>query len=125
MKRKEYYARSKNLDGEKQTIEQHINGVIRLCEKHIKEATGSSIPGNSMGSYHDLGKVSELFQGVLEHTETHVDHALPGSAVMAYLNIIHPYKKKNPLGEGFNWRCLPYVQLEIITENSTGIVMRR
>lgn len=105
--RKEYYARSKNHNGEKQTVAEHIRGVRQLCEQYTMETIGSDVPGNSMGSYHDLGKISDLFQGVLAHTETHVDHALPGSAVMAYLNIVLSNKKKEPLSPGFNWRCSP------------------
>ena len=104
---REFYARPENGRGEKQSVERHVKGVRELCEEYAREAVGDCVPGRIMGTYHDLGKVSRRFQGVLAHTETHVDHALPGSAVMAYTNIVMPNKKYDPLGEGCDWHQSP------------------
>ncbi len=40
------------------------------------------LAGEWMGWFHDAGKASSLFQGVLDHTEYHVNHAAAGAALL-------------------------------------------
>ena len=74
----EYYARSENSKGEKETVSFHLQRVSKLaaiyakiffCEQEAKIA----------GMYHDFGKYSDDFQGVLKKEVKGINHAIPGA----------------------------------------------
>ncbi len=77
-----YYARSENESGNMETVQHHLLRTAELC-KEFADSFGCAEAGNWMGLLHDLGKYSPRFQDVLTHTACHVDHAMPGAAVMS------------------------------------------
>jgi len=91
IKVKQFYSRSSNNKGEKETLKNHLNKVSILCGK-FAGAFGCETEGQAMGMLHDFGKYSEAFQQVLEHRRQNVDHATPG----AYLFRAY-YIKRAPL----------------------------
>ncbi len=76
-----YYARSQNEAGECETAAHHLQRVASLC-RGFCTALGDEAAGEWMGLFHDLGKYSPLFQEVLARRARHVDHALPGAALL-------------------------------------------
>lgn len=75
------FARSANANGEWETVEHHLKLAAELSEKFL-EPMGYGNWGRILGALHDLGKEgSTLFQQVLRHQVTHVNHAAPGAAV--------------------------------------------
>jgi CRISPR-associated endonuclease/helicase Cas3 len=76
-----YYARSENEFGEKETVSHHLQRTAALCRTFCS-ALGDEAAGEWMGLFHDFGKYSPLFQRVLTHQEQHIDHALPGAALL-------------------------------------------
>ncbi len=77
-----YYARSENEYGNMETVQHHLMRTAELC-KEFAGSFGCAEAGNWMGLLHDIGKYSLRFQNVLTHTACHVDHAMPGAAVMS------------------------------------------
>ncbi|MEG1269112.1 MAG: CRISPR-associated endonuclease Cas3'', partial [Oscillospiraceae bacterium] len=76
----DFYARSANGEGERETVTHHLCRVGELCGEfaesfHMRKA------GEILGRLHDLGKYSQGFQEVLSHRKIHVNHAVPGAAV--------------------------------------------
>lgn len=84
-----YYARSQNEDGEKETVEHHLQRAGELCGGFL-EPIGYRDWGMTLGETHDFGKFSPLFAEVLEHQRIHVNHAMPGAALIYFL-----YNKKS------------------------------
>lgn len=78
----QYFARSANLNGDKETVQHHLLRTAQLCGEYA-EAFRCKEAGRWMGLFHDFGKYSQAFQEVLNGKRTHVDHALPGAAFMA------------------------------------------
>lgn len=76
-----YYARSQNDAGQPETAAHHLQRVAALCQKFCAPL-GDEAAGEWMGLFHDLGKYSPLFQQVLAGRAQHVDHALPGAALL-------------------------------------------
>lgn len=76
-----YYARSQNDAGERETAAHHLQRVAGLCQKFCAPLKDEAA-GEWMGLFHDLGKYSPLFQQVLAGRAHHVDHALPGAALL-------------------------------------------
>lgn len=78
-----YYSKSANAHHDRITAMKHLKKV-----RDLSAAFGSEIgmPNSAgiAGLFHDFGKYSLAFQGVLEGTVQHVDHAFAG-AVMLYL----------------------------------------
>ena len=66
-----FYAHSENTSGKKEPLEEHLRKTATLAEI-FANAFGEGNAGRLMGWYHDLGKASELFQGVLKHSEHNV-----------------------------------------------------
>lgn len=79
---KNYYAKSENSRGEKETVPHHLARTGELCRRFLAPI-GYGGWGEQMGRLHDFGKWGELFQEVLRGTRTHVNHALPGAAVLS------------------------------------------
>ncbi len=78
---KRYYARSENKNGEKQTVQAHLLQTAALCESFL-EPIGYEAWGTVLGRFHDFGKYSDRFAGVLERTQQRVNHALPGAVMV-------------------------------------------
>lgn len=78
-----FYAHGENDRGEKETVACHLERTGKLCSAFLGEF-GYAQWGTALGELHDFGKYSELFQQVLTHSATHIDHATPG-AVPAYI----------------------------------------
>lgn len=93
-----YYARTQNDDGQWETVEHHLQRTAALCRTFCG-ALGDAAAGEWMGIFHDLGKYSQLFQDVLKHRAQHVDHALPGAALL--------YGKLDPKLDERRQRFLP------------------
>ena len=77
-----YYARSANDDGDRETVQHHLQCTAELCAAYTSEF-GCPEAGSWMGLLHDFGKYSEAFQQVLDGKKIHVDHAFPGAAFVA------------------------------------------
>jgi len=75
-----YYARSENELHEKETVQHHLKRTAELCANFLSVLAYEDF-GQALGTFHDLGKYSALFQEVLLHQKTHVNHAYPGAAV--------------------------------------------
>lgn len=75
----EYYARSENALGEKETIQHHLARVGELCGMFLGPL-GYDGWGEQMGQLHDFGKWSEDFQQVLAGRKAHVNHRVPREA---------------------------------------------
>lgn len=89
-----YYARSKNENGEKETIKHHLKRTSELCGEYTEQFTSKEI-GEYMGLFHDFGKYSQRFQNVLEGIEHNIDHAFAGAALML-LRFFPKQKEKSP-----------------------------
>lgn len=76
-----YYAHSANSLGQKEPLEEHLRKTAELAEMFAK-AFGEGNAGKIMGWYHDIGKASDLFQGVLNHKEHNVNHAAAGAYIL-------------------------------------------
>ncbi len=76
----EYFARSANDAGEKETVTHHLQRSAELCSQFLSPI-GYEDWGTMLGWLHDFGKISEKFQDVLDGKRAHVNHALPGAAV--------------------------------------------
>lgn len=78
---KEYYAHSENKNGEKETLEKHLIETAGLV-KDYAGSFGEESAGEWLGLFHDAGKASALFQGVLEKNEYNVNHAAAGACLL-------------------------------------------
>lgn len=76
-----YYARTPNDAGQWETAEHHLRRTGQLCRDFLAPI-GYPNRGELLGRLHDFGKLSPVFQQVLQGSKIHVNHALPG-AVMA------------------------------------------
>ncbi|MCD8116166.1 MAG: CRISPR-associated endonuclease Cas3'' [Oscillospiraceae bacterium] len=76
-----YYAHSENASGQNETAEVHLSRVGALCAQFLA-SIGYRDWGDILGKTHDFGKLSKLFQLVLTHQKTGVNHALPGAALL-------------------------------------------
>ena len=81
MKNGEYYARPANEQGEWEPLPHHLKKASALCSKFLSEF-GYEGWGAVLGLFHDFGKYGELFQQVLRHERTGIDHASPGAALV-------------------------------------------
>ena len=89
-----YYARSKNEQGEKETIKHHLKRTSELCGEYTSQFVSKEI-GEYMGLFHDFGKYSEKFQNVLEGKEHNIDHAFAGAAFLM-ATLFPKQKEKSP-----------------------------
>lgn len=78
-----YYSKSANTHHERITAMEHLS---RVCDLSGVFGADIGMPNSAAiaGLFHDFGKYSFAFQGVLDGTVQHVDHAFSG-AVMLYL----------------------------------------
>ena len=79
---KEYYAHSENKKGEKETLKKHLVKTGNFAQKYA-DNFDEGIAGKWIGIFHDAGKASEMFQGVLEKNEHNVNHAVAGACLIA------------------------------------------
>lgn len=86
----EYYARSENAEGKKETIVHHILKVAKYAEtnaSYFKKGYEARIVGKA----HDFGKYGKRFQQVLLQEESKINHEMAGSFLVKTL-----YKKASP-----------------------------
>ena len=76
-----YYAKSKLASGKQPTVKEHLEKVSILASQ-FGEALSMKKEAELAGLFHDFGKYSEQFQGVLTGTVHHIDHALPGAVFL-------------------------------------------
>ncbi len=76
-----FYAHSENALGKKEPLEVHLKKVSELARQYAA-AFGEKAAGEWLGWFHDAGKASAIFQGVLKGTEHHVNHAAAGAFLM-------------------------------------------
>lgn len=78
---KQYYAHSENINGKKEPLWEHLKKTAELAEGYA-EHFGEGCAGKWLGIFHDAGKASEMFQGVLEKREHNVNHAAAGAFLL-------------------------------------------
>ena len=78
---KRYYAKSANAHHGKILIKEHLERVGALAAEFGAEV-GMPEAARLAGDFHDFGKYSDRFQGVLDGTAQRVGHALPGAAFL-------------------------------------------
>lgn len=76
-----YYAKSKLLNGKQPTVQEHLKKVSALASQFGEELSMKE-EAELAGLFHDFGKYSDQFQGVLAGVVRHVDHALPGAVLL-------------------------------------------
>lgn len=76
-----YYAKSLLLNGKHPTVQEHLEKVSALAAQ-FGEALSMQEEAELAGLFHDFGKYSGQFQGVLAGVNHHVDHALPGAVFL-------------------------------------------
>lgn len=79
---RKYYAKSKLPDGSQPTVKEHLSAVAKLA-KQYGEVFGRGEEAWVMGLFHDFGKYSEAFAGVLQGTRSNVDHAVCGASFLS------------------------------------------
>ncbi len=77
----EYYAHSANSKGQWEPLERHLRKTAVLAERYAA-AFDEGCAGKWLGLFHDAGKASAMFQGVLQKTEHNVNHAAAGAALL-------------------------------------------
>lgn len=96
-----FYAKSELPDGHQPTVKEHTESVSKLAEEYGREI-GCEKEARLAGKLHDFGKYGYCFQGVLDGTQSHIDHAICGAVFLRYClpqNILHLY---NPIMEAIN-----------------------
>lgn len=81
MEHEQYFARPANEQGEWEPLSHHLERASTLCSGFLSEF-GYEGWGTVLGLFHDFGKYSDLFQQVLRHERTGIDHAGPGAALV-------------------------------------------
>ena len=82
-KHQTFYAKSSNEHHDRITVKEHIEKVSSLAGT-FGEEVGMPNAARIAGLFHDFGKYSPAFQGILDGTMQNVDHAFAG-AVILYL----------------------------------------
>lgn len=77
----EYYAKSANSGGHRETVKEHLQKVAALAREY-GEPFGLGIAAELAGQVHDFGKYSRAFQDVLRGTQTGIDHAVGGACYL-------------------------------------------
>ncbi|MBR5364659.1 MAG: CRISPR-associated helicase Cas3' [Clostridia bacterium] len=73
-----YYAKSRQKNGKHPTVKEHLEDVRDKAEEYGSEIDLKEEAAIA-GLLHDFGKYSTEFQGVLEGTESGIDHAVGGA----------------------------------------------
>jgi CRISPR-associated endonuclease/helicase Cas3 len=76
-----YYSRSQSR-GVRELVRDHLADVGTLAGS-FADVWGSAAEAQAAGHLHDLGKYGDLFQKVLEHKASHVDHWTAGAYLAA------------------------------------------
>ena len=76
-----YFAHSENANGIKEPLPEHLKITAELASRYAS-SFGEEHAGAWLGWFHDAGKASALFQGVLKGTEHNVNHAAAGAFLM-------------------------------------------
>lgn len=94
-----YYAKSKNENGEQKTVQHHLMQVAALARIYGDEI-GVGNEAELTAQMHDFGKYSDSFQRVLQGQNQNCDHAICGAVMLSVLS------KKNssafPMVEAIN-----------------------
>ena len=77
----EFYSRPENKQGKKEPLWEHLIKTKKLASE-FAGAFGEDTAGEWLGTFHDAGKASELFQKVLRHEEHNVNHAAAGACLL-------------------------------------------
>ena len=77
----EFYARSENSAGQKETVAHHILKVSEYAEKNASHFN-KGYEGRIVGKTHDFGKYGLLFRKVLSHEETGINHEMAGAILV-------------------------------------------
>ena len=104
-----FYAKSNSLNGPV-TNRVHLARVAELAATFGQEI-GQAQEASAAGLLHDFGKNSARFAGVLNGTNHHVDHALPGAAFLYAM--LPPAQRSGPT-------CAPL--MESIQGHHDGLV---
>ena len=83
---KEYYAHINRKTEEKTTVEEHNYRVAKMARSfgnRASEAFGNLAYIEGIG--HDVAKETDSFQGVLDGSEHHINHAIGGAAALSAL----------------------------------------
>ena len=83
-----YYAKSLLSNGKHPTVREHLEKVSALASQ-FGETLSMKEEAELAGLFHDFGKYSDQFQGVLAGVNHHVDHALPGAVLLKKIPILN------------------------------------
>lgn len=125
-KNRTFYAKSANEFHDKITVKEHLERVGSLSGTFGQEV-GMPNAARIAGLFHDFGKYSPAFQGVLAGTIKNVDHAFAG-AVMLYLlkaqksEILR--KKYEPILEAMQGHHNGLVSLDALLDSLTDTYRR-
>lgn len=81
----EFYAKSREPDGKQETVYEHCKKVSQKAAEY-GAPLGIAEEARVTGLYHDFGKFSRSFQGVLKGTHSGIDHAFSSAAIYDFLN---------------------------------------
>ncbi|MGN1013945.1 MAG: CRISPR-associated helicase Cas3' [Butyricicoccus sp.] len=81
MEKEIFYAKSKLSTGHQPVVKEHLIKVSELAARYGAEIDCAE-EAKLAGMFHDFGKYSEAFQGVLKGICSHIDHAICGAAVL-------------------------------------------
>lgn len=82
--RKIYYAKSISKNGSHPTVKQHLKDVSEKASEYGRSICFEE-EARVAGLFHDFGKYSERFQGVLAGRNSNIDHATGGAAILRFL----------------------------------------
>lgn len=116
----DYYAKSPNSKGERQTVKEHLSNVAALAEQFGAEF-GLEAPARLAGQLHDFGKYSTKFHSVLARTADHVDHACGGALYLDSLTKGNP--KYRPIIEAINGHHDGLLEYSISFRSALGSIV--
>jgi CRISPR-associated helicase Cas3/CRISPR-associated endonuclease Cas3-HD len=115
---KTFYAKSVLKNGNHPTVKEHLQGVSQLAAQFGAEF-GREQEAETAGMFHDIGKYSDSFQGVLKGTRQHIDHAFSSAA------LLYGIKKKPaycPLVEAVNGHHDGLIALDELSAKLKGSI---
>ena len=123
------YAHTESIGGVRELLIDHLNEVARLCAENCHAAGLDSDEGYSVGLCHDLGKCGLLFQGVLQGSETKIDHESPGAYwILKKLGLTSAYDAALAIHahhKGLTTGCINDFKWEILVDKQSEYAGRR
>lgn len=115
----EYFAKSANSQGYRETVGEHLRKTAELARKYGKPI-GLGPAAELAGKVHDFGKNSEVFQNVLRGQQTGVDHAVGGACFLE--SCYRGRREIRAVVEAVNGHHDGLIEYDVIRENLHAIV---